>query len=453
MKKKVLSVFIAVMLVVTMLVPGVSAAESKSGIYDVQITDGVDVQIDVDGAEASEATVSGKQYYDFYENAEKLSVSYGGAVAGEQYVIFVLEDGTEPTEDNIVYIDQLEGSDFNVSFNPYPSRLENGKTYNIYMSGETLSFTKVGEFKYTTKASETDDGSISEDDVQLITHTISLEGNIGINYYFKLSDTVLKDDGAKVVFTMPNDRSNEVAISDGTRRTYSDGSYVYGYSCDVYSTQMTGDVIAKVVLSDGRETEEFPYTVKAYADIVIANKNNSAAFTKATPLVKSMLNYGAYAQTYFKYDGTDPANIDLSDEEKDVSSVTKEMVADHEIQKSGSQEGITYYAPTLVLKSETSIRHYFKLDDGYSISSFTFTCDGNELTPVKSGQYYYVEIPNIASGNLDTLYTVSVGGFSVTYSALSYVYSQLNKNSDAELMDLCRAIYLYNQEANTYFGK
>ena len=452
MKKKLTAMFLAVMLIVVMLTPCAMAAEAKSGIYAIEIED-TNAQIEVRGIEVSEAAVSGKQYYDFYEGAEKLSVSYWNAVAGEQYVIFVLEDGTEPAEENIVYIDQIEGTDDTVSFTPYPSRLSDGKTYNIYLSGETLPYTKIGSFKYTTKATDSvDDSILTEDDVVMVTHTISLEGNIGINYYFKLSDEVRNDEGAKVVFALPNDRSSEVPISQGVRRTYN-GDYIYGYSCDVYSTQMTGEVLAKVVLSDGRESEEFPYTVKQYADIVIENKNNSAAFTKATPLVKSMLNYGAYAQTYFKYDGADPANIDLSEEEKDVSSVTVEQVKDHEIQKTGSETGITYYAPTLVLKSETSIRHYFVVEDGYSIDSFTFTCEGKTLTPVKSGKYYYVEIPNIASGNLDKQYTVSVGGFSVTYSALSYVYSQLNKNTDPELMDLCRAIYLYNQAANMYFGK
>ena len=65
-----------------------------------------------------------------------------------------------------------------------------------------------------------------------------------------------------------------------------------------------------------------------------------------------------------------------------------------------------------------------------------------------------MEIPNIASGDLDTMYEVTVGGFSIKYSALTYAYNKLVKTDTEEaLQNLCRAMYLYNQAANTYFGK
>ena len=287
--------------------------------------------------------------------------------------------------------------------------------------------------------------------ITLAAHTISLTGNIGINYYFFLNDAVLADPDAEMVFSLPNGGTRSVPVSSGTKRTIN-GKTAYGYSCEVNSTQMTGTVTAKLVMSDGYESEEFPYTVKQYADIVIANANNNAMFTKATPLVKAMLNYGAYAQKNFQYDDSPLANADLSEEEKDVSSVTAKMLEGFVRETTGEEKGLTYSGSTLVLKSETSIRHYFTVQDGYSIDSFTFNCGGKKLVPVASGNMYYVEIPNIASGDLDTMYEVTVGGFRVKYGALTYVYNQLSKTTTSEtLRKLCQAIYLYNQAANEYF--
>ena len=287
----------------------------------------------------------------------------------------------------------------------------------------------------------------------LRSHTISLAGNIGINYYLYLSDEALNDSGAKVVFSMPNNLTDTMSVDKGIKRTSGDATY-YIYSCNVHSTQMTGTVTAKVVLSDGRESEEFPYTVKDYADIIIANKNNSAAFTKATPLVKAMLNYGGYAQEFFRYDDSPLANADLTASEKDVSGVKADDLAQYAVVKKGSTPtGLSYKSSTLVLTSATAIRHNFTLEDGHDISEYTFRCGSQVLTPVKrSDNLYYVEILNVASGDLDTMYTVTVGSFSVKYSALTYAYNQLRNSTNTALRSLLQAMVVYNRRANDYFG-
>ena len=62
-------------------------------------------------------------------------------------------------------------------------------------------------------------------------------------------------------------------------------------------------------------------------------------------------------------------------------------------------------------------------------------------------------IDNVASDELDNMYTVTVGDFSVTYGALTYAYNQLKKDTASDaLKNLLRAMVLYNQEANEYFG-
>ena len=450
MKKKVTAMMVTVMLIIMVISPTVMAAEPQKGIYDIQIMDGVSAGVEVNGIENSTATISGTEYDDFYANAEKVTLQYDAANENEQYVVFLIEDGEEPTEEDLVYIDQLQASGSSVSFNVYPMRLENGKTYNMYLSGETLAYTKVAQFRYTTKAGEGSSDFLAEE----IGHNLNLSGSIGFNYFLHLSDRVLEDEGAKVHFDLPNGLTSEVPVK-GAKVVDVLGIECREFGCKLHSSQMTGIVKAKVILSDGTESEEFPYTIKAYADIVIKNESGNASFTKVTPLIKAMLNYGGYAQQYFKYDDNPLANEDLTEEERNaIQTVTAEDVKDFERVVTGSQEGLKYEGSNLMLTSETCIRHFFTVQSGHDISEYTFKLDGKKLTPVKSGKMYYVEIPNIASGNLDKTYTVKAGGITIKYSAMSYVYTQLGKTDlDPDLANTLKALYLYNQEANLYYNR
>ena len=286
----------------------------------------------------------------------------------------------------------------------------------------------------------------------VVGNNLNLAGSIGVNYYMHLSDEVLADKGAKVVFSLPNNLTSEILVKDA-KVVQVKGAECREFGCKLHSSQMTGDIKAKVVLSNGTESEEFPYTVKTYADIIIKNENNNAAFTKVMPLIKAMLNYGGYAQAYFQYDDSPLANNDLTTSEKNaVNSVSANSVKLYERKVTGSQTGLKYEGSNLMLTSETCIRHFFSVQSGHKISEYTFKMNGKALTPVKSGSMYYVQISNIASGDLDTTYTVTVGGIQVRYSALSYVYTQLsNSSTPAKLARVLKALYLYNQEANKYY--
>ena len=66
-------------------------------------------------------------------------------------------------------------------------------------------------------------------------------------------------------------------------------------------------------------------------------------------------------------------------------------------------------------------------------------------------------IPNIAGKDLDEAHTLTVRRgeeiLQVTCYGLSYCYTVLKNNLlTAEMRDTVRALYLYNQKANAYFG-
>lgn len=149
-------------------------AADGGGIYNVQLVEGykdtvtVTPQTTEGTATASPVTVDNTTYNDFYEGAVKVEVTYSRVTSGKYYLVLALNDGTAvPTASNIVYIDQDTGK---AEFTVYPSSLESGKTYGIYLSsndGTLSSLTKVASFQYYmpyTLGDINDDGKFTATD-------------------------------------------------------------------------------------------------------------------------------------------------------------------------------------------------------------------------------------------------------------------------------------------------
>lgn len=91
-------------------------------------------------------------------NPDKLNVTYSGASAGSEYVVFATSGGASeaPTESNLVYIDQKTAGSGRVSFVVYPKTLTNG-TYQVWMSSNAASGVgareaeNIGNFVYYTE--------------------------------------------------------------------------------------------------------------------------------------------------------------------------------------------------------------------------------------------------------------------------------------------------------------
>ena len=79
------------------------------------------------------------------------------------------------------------------------------------------------------------------------------------------------------------------------------------------------------------------------------------------------------------------------------------------------------------------------------------------LESVKCGDSFYVEIPAVNCRELDKVCTVCFDSFKIRVSALSYVWSVLDKygstDEEPELTALCKALYNYSQKADAYFAK
>ena len=273
---------------------------------------------------------------------------------------------------------------------------------------------------------------------------LNLTGKIGVQFLVSADRALYDALGGKVIFSVA-DVETEVDFSDWT--AYGNDFIV---ECKVAAKQMTDTITVKFADKNGAETGETTYSVKTYADYVIENSDSS----NLVDLAKAMLNYGAYAQVYFDYHTERLANVGLWDENDPVIALDGITAAG--VSVSGAIEGISMSSLTLGLETTTDMYVLFNVDGAIDIADITFSVGGNTLTPVSYKGAYYVVIPNIAAKDLDTVYelNVSYGGDTATYSfsAQSYISAAFNYTGNANFKNLLKAIQLYNEKANVYFG-
>ena len=287
-------------------------------------------------------------------------------------------------------------------------------------------------------------------------HSLTLDGDIGVNFYVDVPNAT---DRAFAVFTVDG-KSVTVPI-ELSKYIEQNGLTLYKFTCDVAAAQIDTEITG--VIHNGEiASDEFTYTVQDY---LTEAQTTMADDEKFMALASSLATYGYYANELFGFNLAFTRHALFDD--SGFANVKAASLAHYEAQIWDYDYGVTYVGSSLVLRTETAIKHYFKLPAGKTVDDFTFLLgDGNDaivLTPKANGSFYYVEIPNIRSGDLGTAYTVKVVNDSGnennfwTYSALSYVHKVLTKAEafdavdSAKLANVCKALTLYYQAADAYF--
>ena len=289
-------------------------------------------------------------------------------------------------------------------------------------------------------------------------HSLSLNGDIGVNFYTYIPNVT---NAAYAKFTV--DGKTVTATINLSKSIERDGLTLYKFSCSVAAAQIDTDITG-VIYNGDAQSDAFTYKVQDYFNEAQTNPQ-TAGNPKMLALIGSLATYGYYANELFGFDSdfTQHALFDDSG----FANVTAASLADDEAQIDDTADGVTYVGSSLVMRTETAIKHYFTLPAGKTLDDFSFLLGEGDtavaLTPKANGNFYYVEIPNIESGNLGKAYTVTVldgDGSAVNtwnYSAMSYVYKVLTKAEandpavSAELLDAVRALALYYDAAKAYF--
>lgn len=263
-------------------------------------------------------------------------------------------------------------------------------------------------------------------------YSLSLDGNIGVNFFMELDKSVIADENAYMKFRLPNGKTSVVLVGDAKQQTVGGTTY-YVFSCEVAAKEMNETITAQIITSD-KKGEVYEYSVADYIQYI---RDNPTEFDEKTlRLVNAMAGYGDYAKAYFNNE-----NLDANTE---MDAVTADTLASFDKQISGDlPEGITYYGSSLLLESNTTMRHYFKVAEGTDVSALSFS--GSK------GNYYYIDIPNISAEKLGTIQNVAIGNCTISYSPMSYAYAVLSsKNTSESLKNLVKSLYLYEQAAEAY---
>ena len=273
----------------------------------------------------------------------------------------------------------------------------------------------------------------------LYSYSLSLKGNIAINYYMHLAEEILADETAFMRFTLADGQVIEIPVSQAIPQTRSSDTY-YVFSCAVDAKEMTDVVKAQFFYGDCA-TQEYGYNVQSYAEYMLENETDE----KLLALVKALLHYGSAAQTHFGYNTGDLADAEL--EAPDYSAVT---IPSYDVAAGQGTENVKFHSAALILKSETTLRFFFT-------APFTAEYNGNTLEVKERNGLYYVDVIGISAKDLDENVTIAISDgentAEVTYNPMAYcaaVQADATGAFDQKMKNLVTALYLYNQAANMY---
>lgn len=320
---------------------------------------------------------------------------------------------------------------------------------------------------------------------------LTLGGNIGANVYFADKQDASWKNSYYVIFKVDDDVT-KIKFANGENSTIKATNY-RRFSVSVSPQQMTTPI--EVYLADKNDTkisEVKSFTIATYGKVLLENSNqeklinnwtvNGAApigsaiteQNKLQKLIKAMLNYGAYTQTYTRTNTDNLANTSLGEGETTPAGPTDingsgnkgYQLPDEDAAKAAN---IQFTGIALENGSTLGMRIYFRAYDSKnpvtSLTVKTVHVEGNwALTNTASIEQdndgFYIPVRGIYSNWLTNTYRITITNqntdnkqVSIDIQPLAYVYlllSQENENTD--LTNMVKAMYDYCEAAKDYFG-
>ena len=282
-----------------------------------------------------------------------------------------------------------------------------------------------------------------------------LTGKITIVYAFRLSEDLKKDTNAYASFTSSGKTwTKKFKDMDYSQEDNAFAAFVYvdamnladSIVLDVYNGN--GEKLPLISKSCTDYTQEgFSYSIKDYSEHIFSNPWYE-------DFAMALCNYGAMVCNYFKgsYGDWKP---DLSA----LNAVTEETLAPYALKTNGKNNrpaGISKSTICVSFDSDNTLRITYYLTDDSEISNLSFLLDNEEYTPKKLADgVYAVDVENIAAPDLDVTHTFAVRDankiYTIEASAMSYALTSI-KSGKEKRVNLGKAFYLYNQEANNLFA-
>ena len=318
---------------------------------------------------------------------------------------------------------------------------------------------------------------------KLAGYSLSLTGNIGVNFYMELSNDIVNDESAYMNFILPNGTTSKVYVSgtheDGstatTDTTVKNGVTYYVFTCEVAAKEMTSDIQAQMIGNNGeKKGTVYTYTVKEYADYILSHMSaEESDISKATiQLVKGMLNYGGAAQKYFGYktDKLASDGLDLTGAVFNDTSIINNITNDaNKASVTHDNAKVTFKSAYLSLNSTTDLCVYVQFADDVTVKEdmFAIWCntdqiskDQYEVTKVNEENCYKITLHGMKASMLNEKYAFYVKLSDTEYAELaygadSYAYTVMssacdNINNIESLREVVKALYAYGICARNY---
>jgi hypothetical protein len=189
-------------------------------------------------------------------------------------------------------------------------------------------------------------------------------------------------------------------------------------------------------------TDGYTFSLKALCE------SNRGDDTPGDRLYEALFDYSTAAQIYFKQGDWQSIKVDehvtsvTIDDFKDVPTTETTPAADRPEGVKGSYN--------VTCEGDHTMNVTFTLPEGKTPADYTFTLDGNTVTPVEVSGKYRVEVANVAAEELNQVHTIAISDgaktFSVKASLLSYFKGKVEKGDEASA-NMGKAILRYNQAA------
>ena len=287
-------------------------------------------------------------------------------------------------------------------------------------------------------------------------YSLSLNGDIGVNFYMDLTDEEIAK-GVRVEFTW-NGKSETATFDSESVKDSQTGCYKA--TCYVCAAEMNDEITASITIGDASEpVAAETYKVRDYADVIMENKDNKFS-DKLIALVKTMLNYGASAQTQFSHNTEHPANEGVEYDlvamtENEINGITSSVPTKADMSEALENADIEYYGYSLLLKTKTALRFYFKKNGADTSALSLLDSKGKNVGKVYdyNADYSYIEVTNIPTSKLGENYELKYGDIYLgSFSTFSYVKDVLLNDNDRNLRQTVTALYRFNEAAIEYFN-
>ena len=208
---------------------------------------------------------------------------------------------------------------------------------------------------------------------------------------------------------------------------------------------------------------EKTFTVVDYCNTLLAAESGAYGYTPAQleavkTLAASILNYGAAAQNFARYNTGNLANASLEEEEKNVDAQYAAYGAPESVKSSTAADASGIYIRGAGVRFDNNAGLYFtvvvpegtdmgtlslKLNDE-TLTNFAATEEANVYTVLYEGQYVAAYGETVTA---QVYQDDAAVGNEVTYSVNSYVAEMAD---DETMGALVRSLYVFNQSALAY---